>query len=489
MENKEIKIWKGIEFNDNWSSADTSKFDDLAPSWYKKRKEFEEGESGYQEFLDRLKRQHAIETGIVEKLYDLSEGITQTLIKEGFVESYISHNDTNIPPKKLMQYLHDHFEAMDFIFDLVKSERPLTVGFIKELHHLVTQHQDYTEAINTLGEIVQVRLLKGQFKTHENNPKRDDGQVFIYCPPIHVDSEMDKLIEIYEEQSAKELNPIILAAWVHHAFTQIHPFQDGNGRIARLLASLILIKNGLLPFTVKRDDKPAYIKSLELADSNEPQQLVSFFSIEQKKSIENALNFKTEKTFNSLADLANMFNEKVDKATSKKRQQREKDLASNRNKVFDFIYEILGEVKEELRQLIPEDKARTGVSSVKPDQDKYYWHTHQITEFASAHNYFFNRQLPRGWFGIHFNLPTESSYNLIITVHHYGYEDDVIAVGAFMEFTEKIKEAEDKKLIPINIAPFTISLEKLGERTKDNLNAYIHDILKVGLTIIINEIN
>lgn len=489
MEDKEVKIWKGIEFNDNWSSTDTSKFDDLAPSWYKKRKEFEDGESGYQEFLDRLKRQHAIETGIVEKLYDLSEGITQTLIKEGFVESYISHNDTNIPPKKLMQYLHDHFEAMDFIFDLVKSERPLTVGFIKELHHLVTQHQDYTEAINTLGEIVQVKLLKGQFKTHENNPKRDDGQVFIYCPPIHVESEMDKLIEIYEEQSAKELNPIILSAWVHHAFTQIHPFQDGNGRIARLLASLILIKNGLLPFTVKREDKPAYIKSLELADINEPQELVSFFSTEQKKSIENALNFKTEKTFDSLADLATLFNEKVDKATSQQRQEREKELTTNRNKVFDFIYEILGDVKEELKQLIPNDKARTGVSSVKPDQDKYYWHTHQITEYASAHNYFFNRQLPRGWFGIHFNLPTESSYNLIITVHHYGYEDDVIAVGAFMEFSEKIKDEEDKKLIPINISPFTISLEKLGERTKDNLNSYIHDILKVGLTIIINEIN
>jgi Fic family protein len=489
MEDKEVKIWKRIEFNERWSKADTSKFDDLAPSWYKKRKEFEDGESGYQEFLDRLKRQHAIETGIVEKLYDLSDGITQTLIKEGFVESYISHHDTNIPPKKLMQYLHDHFEAMDFIFDLVKSERPLTVGFIKELHHLVTQHQDYTEAINSLGEIVQVKLLKGQFKTHENNPRRDDGQIFIYCPPLHVDAEMDILIEIYEEQSAKGLSPIILSAWVHHAFTQIHPFQDGNGRIARLLASLILIKNGLLPFTVKREDKPGYIKALELADSNEPQQLVSFFAIEQKKSIENALNFKTERTFNSLADLAYMFNEKVEKATSKKRKQRERDHTLNRNKVFDFIYDILGDVKEELRQLIPEDKARTGVSSAKPDQDKYYWHTHQITEYASVHNYFFNRQLPRGWFGIHFNLPTDSTYNLIITVHHYGYEDDVIAVGAFMEFTERIKGAEDKKLIPINLAPFTISLERLGERTKENLNAYIHDILKVGLTIIINEIN
>ena len=97
MENKEVLIWAGIKFDENWTQADTSKFDDLAPSWYKKRREFEEGDDGYQEFLDRLKRQHAIETGIVEKLYDLSEGITQTLIKDGFVESYISHNDSSLP--------------------------------------------------------------------------------------------------------------------------------------------------------------------------------------------------------------------------------------------------------------------------------------------------------------------------------------------------------------------------------------------------------
>lgn len=493
MKEKEkiVKIWKGIDFNKKWANAETSKFDDLAPSWYKKRKEFEEGESGYQEFLNRLKRQHAIETGIVEKLYDLSDGITQTLIKEGFVESYISHDDTNIPPKKLMKYLHDHFEAMDFIFDLVGSKRQLTVGFIKELHHLVTRNQDYTEAINTLGELVQVDLLKGKFKTHENNPKRIDGRIFIYCPPIHVESEMDKLIDIYNEKSRQEFNPIILSAWVHHAFTQIHPFQDGNGRIARLLSSLILIKNGLLPFTVKREDKPAYIKSLEKADDEEPQDLVSFFSIEQKKCIENALNFKTEKTYNSLSDLADVFNKKVERATSIQREKRQKELSDNRSRIFDFIYSILGEVREELRELISYDKASTGVTSVRPeDEDKYYWYTHQITEYASIHDYFFNRNLPRGWFGIHFNLSNNSSYNLILTVHHYGYEDDVIAVGGFMEFIEKFQEEEDKKLIPINIAPFTISLEQdLGERTRENLNSYVHDVLKVGLSIIINEIN
>ena len=486
MEENNVEIWKPISFDDNWSSCDTSKFDDLAPSWYKKRKEFKDGKNGYEEFLIKLKRQHAIETGIVEKLYDLTEGITETLIKDGFVESYISHNDTNIPPKKLMGFLHDHFKAMDSIFDLVKSERPLTKNFIKQLHQLITQHQDYTEAINTLGERVSIELLKGEFKTSENNPRRSDGSIFMYCPPIQVDPEMDNLMSIYHEQSEKGTNPIILASWVHHAFTQIHPFQDGNGRIARLLASLILIKEGLLPFTVKRTDKSKYIKALENADNDEPQGLVSFFSLEQKKSIENALNFKTERKLTSLSDLASLFNDKVSETTSKRKEAREKELSKNRDFVFDAIYEIIGNIKIELDELI--NFAEISIQSCKPDDDKNYYHVRQITKYANNHDYYFNRHLPRGWFGIYFTLPDKTRYNLIMSVHHYGYEDDVLAVGSFLEYSTDLP-GEEKNLIPINIEPFTVSLEGISERTSNNLDSYLHDILKVGLTIIINEIN
>lgn len=490
MSENKIEIWKPINFDKQWESGDTSIFDDLAPSWYKKRREFEEKKDGYEEFLTKLKRQHAIETGIVEKLYDLSEGITETLIKDGFVESYISHNDTNIPPKKLMQYLHDHFEAMDFIFDLVKSDRPLTKSFIKQLHQLITQHQDYTEAINTLGQRVNIELLKGEFKKSENNPRRSDGSIFIYCPPVHVESEIDKLIDIYNELNEKKTNPIILASWIHHAFTQIHPFQDGNGRIARLLASLILIKNGLLPFTVKRTEKVKYIKALENADNGKPQELITFFSLEQKKSIENALNFKTEKKSNNLADLANIFNEKISLITSKNKELKEKELKENRDKIFDIIYNSLGEIKTELFKLIPIDKAKIGLSSAKPEHENFYYHTHQITEYANTHDYYFNRSLPRGWFGVYFSLPDERKFNLIISVHHYGYEDDVLAVGSFLEYSEVLKDdIEDKNLIPINLEPFTISLEGITDRTKSNLDDYLQDILKIGLTIIINEIN
>ena len=122
---KNIQIWKPIEFDENlWQETDCSVFHELEPSWIEKREEFKKNNTKeYEEFLNRLKRQHAIETGVIEKLYDISEGITQTFIKEGFVESLISHNDTNISSKQLLNYLKSHFDAMDFVFDIVKNNK------------------------------------------------------------------------------------------------------------------------------------------------------------------------------------------------------------------------------------------------------------------------------------------------------------------------------------------------------------------------------
>lgn len=108
--------WTGIEFDDKWLACDTSKFGDLAPAWYKRRQQIGQDEEVYNRFISQLKREHAIETGIIERLYDLKEGITETFIKEGFIEAYLHHDDTDISPSLLMNYLNDHIEAIDFIF-------------------------------------------------------------------------------------------------------------------------------------------------------------------------------------------------------------------------------------------------------------------------------------------------------------------------------------------------------------------------------------
>lgn len=117
-----------------------------------------------------------------------------------------------------------------------------------------------------------IDLRKGDFKIFENNPTREDGTKVMYCPPEHVQAEMDNLVSIYNEAEQNSVHPLTCATWFHHAFTTIHPFQDGNGRVARLLSSLILIKHGLFPFTVPREEaKVRYIDALEKADSGDPQ--------------------------------------------------------------------------------------------------------------------------------------------------------------------------------------------------------------------------
>ena len=500
-----INLWKPISFSENWLKTDTSKLDDILPSWYRKREVLKSGSKEYEDFLNRLKRQHAIETGIVERLYDLKEGITETFIKEGFIESYIQHGDTNIPPSKLMGYLSDHFEAIDFIFDVVKNERPISKGFILQLHQLITKNQDYSEAIDTLGNYVRVPLLKGQFKVNENNPRRSDGTKFVYCPPVHVESEIDNLIKIYNELEAKSTSPIIISAWFHHAFSIIHPFQDGNGRIARLLASLILIKHGLFPFTVKRNEKKKYIDSLELADKNEPNELVVFFSEVQKRNIETVLNLRLESvSTSSITDIASALSQKVNSWKDSLKENRIKIVANNRMLIFNYCNEIIEKVYNELRQQIPEETAGIYLEVSKPDSEKYFYFTHQIVEYAKEHDYFFNRSLTRGWFKLSVVLSEKRQYQIIISMHHYGYDDTTIAIGAFLEFIEsktitpenrskgyKMSGNKDNIItsLPLDIKPHTISIEGQIDKVKHNLQIYVRDALAIALAQIMNEIN
>ncbi|MCA9735741.1 Fic family protein, partial [candidate division KSB1 bacterium] len=345
---KTYRLWKHIEFNETWLQCDTSTLDDLSSSWLERRNTLQNNSNDYQEFINELKREHAIETGIVERMYDLEKGITETFIKKGIVESYITHNDTNIPLPKLFAHLSDHLEAVDFVFDVVKENRKLTVGFIKELHALVTRNQEYAEGRDQFGNKTKIELRRGDYKVFENNPVRKDGVKILYCPPEHVHSEMDNLVNIYNQAEMQNIHVLIIATWFHHAFTTIHPFQDGNGRLARLLASLIFIKNGMFPFTVLREEaKDKYIDALELADQGKPQSLVDYFAEVQKRNIEKALNLK-EVASTSFEEVSDIFSGKLEKWQQKKFEERENRINEAREKVFEFSLKHLNLISNKL---------------------------------------------------------------------------------------------------------------------------------------------
>lgn len=496
MEEKKIcRLWDFIKFTDKWEHADTSLIDDIASSWFQRRKILQENSQEYSDFLLRLKREHAIETGIVERMYDLKKGITETFIKEGFVQSYISHGDTNVPVPKLLGHLKDHLEAVDFIFDIVKKNRQLTVSFIKELHALVTQHQETAEGRDQFGTKVKIDLLRGDFKKNENNPTREDGTIVMYCPPEHVVSEMDNLVSIYNNLVTQKIHPIIISSWFHHAFTTIHPFQDGNGRVARLLASLILIKYGYFPFTVLREEaKVKYFKALELADNGDCQSLIEYFSEVQKRNIEKALNLK-EVSSSSFEEVTSIFSKKLENWQHEQNINKRKRLEKNRLSVFTICSDYIVQTQELLKQKF-NGEVKISIKSCAPaDETKQHFYFGQIVNYARQHGYYFNYSLPRAWITFRIQLSEEKIYQLGITIHHYGYDETTIAIGAFLEFLDKEEsfgsgEKEKERInaaLPLDIKPHVISIQK-NIPSEKNIKAFLENTLTLTFAQIASEL-
>lgn len=495
---KVVNIWKPVSFDVNWCKVSTAKFDNIFPSWQRKREEFIKNQNEYEKFLNQLKRKQAIDTGIIEKMYNLKDGITETFIKEGFVESYLQHGDTDIEPNLLMSYLKDNFEAIDFIFDFIKSDRPLTVGFIKELHALITDHQNSTEAIDQFGRRGNVPLLKGQYKIAPNNPKKiSDDKVFEYCSPEQVASEMDMLIKIYS-QELRHKHTIIKAAFLHHSFVQIHPFQDGNGRIARLLASLVFIKEGLFPLALDRNEKVRYINSLEKADNADYQELINLFAENQILSIEKALNYKIIEASKGYSSMVAVFANKIDTYNTAQIEVRNREVKENMMELFSFCTSNLENYKNDLKAKI-NSGTNIFITSNSPKGRKYYYYTKQIVDFANVHSYYFNAALDKCWIILNINITERKKYRLVFSIHHYGYDNSTFAIGVFLSFDISDERAKKEKTarfgnskyyidIPLEIKPLIVSSEIKVSVLSSEIERYIEDCVTVFLAYISNEL-
>lgn len=167
---------------------------------------------------------------------------------------------------------------------------------------MFTRNQEHAEGRDQFGRLVEVPLIRGDYKRQPNNPTRRDGSIYEYCPPEHVAAEMDQLVAWHREH--EDVAPEAEAAWLHHRFVQIHPFQDGNGRLARALATLIFIRADWLPLVVRNDDRGSYIGVLEAADDGDLKPLVEFFASVQRRTLEHGIAMCGKSSFRSSLGLA-----------------------------------------------------------------------------------------------------------------------------------------------------------------------------------------
>jgi hypothetical protein len=94
------------------------------------------------EFNQRLIRRLSVETGILERLYDLDRGTTEAPVVHGFAEDLVTRSNTNIEPSRLIDLLRDQEAAIQLVMDCVAKNRDITKGLIHELHAILTRHQD-----------------------------------------------------------------------------------------------------------------------------------------------------------------------------------------------------------------------------------------------------------------------------------------------------------------------------------------------------------
>ncbi len=276
-----IKPWRPITPLQPNTEQDFSQHDALRDQWLNHQTVV--GDSG----LTALHRSWAIETGIIEGIYRLDETQTRTLVERGFEPENIPQFGTGQDPDNLVSILWDHMTSLDAIYSEVRRGRSINLTAIRQLHQIMVAHQPTYRAYSPQGQPFDARLLPGAFKTLPNNPTRLDGVVHQYCPPEHVLSELDNLLTWYHEYAAKpdEYHPLLVAAWLHHRFAQIHPFADGNGRVTRALVTWRLVQHQYLPIVVTRDDRNDYIDALEAAADGDLGPSVTFTADLQRRAI------------------------------------------------------------------------------------------------------------------------------------------------------------------------------------------------------------
>jgi Fic family protein len=265
-------------------SLTDGELESLGRIWAEQKTELAES-GALDEFDKRLRREWAIETGIIEGVYTLDRGVTRTLIEKGIEAALIPHDATNRDPELVGRILQDHLHALEGMFDFVGGQRQLSTSYIKELHAALLRSQTTYTVTDQFAQEFEKRLEKGLYKDAPNNPSREDGCVHEYCPPELVASEMDRLLQMHIEHESRSVPVEVEAAWLHHRFTQIHPFADGNGRVARAIASLVFIKAGWFPLVVTRDDRTRYIVALEKADAADLRPLIAIFVEAQRKAL------------------------------------------------------------------------------------------------------------------------------------------------------------------------------------------------------------
>lgn len=216
-------------------------------------------------------------------IYNLDENIFQKIKTDWIYHSNqlencsLSYNETNAlvlfgltaqsKPFQEQQETTAHYEIVKLIFEFSKYKFEITEDFIFELYDILHSRFGKFNYFIKNNSFLKQNIEIQRYKSNYNDAILPSGESFKFAAPDEVTSKMKELLNWFNERvKNNDVNIIPLASEFYLKFIFIHPFNSGNGRIARILLNLILMQYNFPPIVMKIEEKASYV--LALAQSN-----------------------------------------------------------------------------------------------------------------------------------------------------------------------------------------------------------------------------
>ncbi|MCS6790510.1 MAG: Fic family protein [Bacteroidia bacterium] len=472
----------GIQFRSAWVEQAWNRWELLQPSW-KSRRQFLESQNEWQLYQRDFFYAYAKDFLMMQGVIRFSE--------EGW--NFYRH--------------HNYAQSALILSEVAPSAHEVHAslqGLAQGLENIAHQSRSASWIDAATFHAVMRKVYPGELKPR-SGPVNGLLKAISHS---EIEAALGALFTEIQQQFSLGASPLAIAAWTHHALTQIRPYQDGNARAAFLLTNYVLWKADFPGFYVRPYQRHAYYEALAAADNGNLQAWTEFVLRSLQQAVLYALSWGRATPL-PYEEAVRNFQHRLAEWRTHHDKERSQRIMNNRYTVFDYMEENLRTFASELEAQLQKEEGkavRVLVAKAYPDSPYYHQFTSDIQEYARRHGYYFNRGLPRGWFKLKFSLSVNKKYQLVFSLHHAGHDDATIVVGGFFHFLEPLKY-QQKRLrrrrigprrkertvylfapLPFPSEPLAFSIQNPSPSIRTLLKDYIHQYLTRALNELSNEI-
>lgn len=191
-----------------------------------------------------------------------------------------------------------HNVAFNYICELAKKKRLISEADIRDSNKICLKEPFYKKARTPDGQSIMRKITPGKYKNQPNHVVTQTGEIFHFASPEETPARMEKLVKwiqnwLKKDKTEQHKYLVSFLAELHQRFIRIHPFDDGNGRVVRLLLAYVLVHLDFLPMVL--NNREEYIKAIQFADIGNITHLENLFLNKIITILEKGIYFKNNK--------------------------------------------------------------------------------------------------------------------------------------------------------------------------------------------------